>query len=121
MAKVVDGVVDGRCGKEENLLGTASFLVEVLLQFAVAGGFLAAGAGNSGIAKVMGFVDQENVGVFDGALDAVGPFSPTLQVGVAVADERLEVAGKIGQKFFSNGFQTSSLAVLGAKRMTCLP
>ena len=100
MAKVVDGVVDGRCGKEENLLGAASFLVKVVLKFAVAGSF-AADAGNAGVAKMMGFVDQENVGVFDGALDSIRPCSFfALEVGVAVADQRLEVAGKVGQKFF---------------------
>ena len=74
MAKVVDGVVDGRRGKEENLLGTASSLVKVALKFAIAGKFFSAGAGNAGVAKMMGFVNQENVGVFDSAPDLVTNF-----------------------------------------------
>lgn len=98
MAEVVNGVIDGRRGEVEDLLGAAARLGDGTLELAVTGRRACSGAGHAGVAEVVGLVDQDDVGVLHRAFDVVRRFSPTLQVGVAVADERLEIAGEIGQE-----------------------
>ena len=49
------------------------------------------------------FVDQNDVRVLYGASDTVGPVvGGASEISVAVADERLEVAGQVGEETFDD-------------------
>ena len=96
VAEVVNGVIDGRRGEVEDLLGTATRLGDGALELAVTGRRACSGAGHAGVAEVVGLVDQDDGGVLHRAFDAVRPFSPALQVGVAVADEGLHLRSMRG-------------------------
>jgi len=103
--EIVDGVVDGGGGEEEQPLRAGTVLMDVGLQLAITGGGFDSGACDARVAEVMGFIDENDVRIRNGAgklrLEVgAGP----LEIGVIVKDHVHEARTHIWHLMFDGDF-----------------
>src|ERR1035437_5844684 len=86
MPKIMDRIIDRRSGKKKDLLRAVTSM-QIILETVVALFFLASFTFHTGVAEVMPFVNNHNIGVFECQFNIPSPLALPLQVGVIIHNE----------------------------------